>query len=499
MAALICTIGIAATVLWRLWPFTVDDTFITLRYARHLASGLGLVWNAGPVHDEGYTSPLWTVLLALPHVIGLDGEGSAKLLSLLTHLGAIAACAALARVAVRTAGPDTPTRATWYAPLLYALYPAAAVHAVSGMETAAFTLALTALAWCAARALESRAALHPWRLAALALATGLTRPEGNVAALVVLGTLAWMLERAERVRLLRALVLCWVLPGALYFAWRWNFYGELLPLPFYSKMAGVAPWAGAARVFEFLRDMALGIGVPLAFGLALTPRPLRPALAGALSILLFYLFPEHVMGFHVRYLVPVAPILFALAGAGFVGVERLTRMAGPSLARVSGVVGGLLALVCAGALLSRAPATIASRRMYADGFDRAHRSLARELSTLPIGRIAISDAGIIPYRSDWPTLDMVGLNDRHIARTHDRSPQSVLGFQPDVLVLASQDSARFIPFHWNQWEGPVLGVALAEGFLLAARYRFHDGYWLWMLADSRTSVGRRLITAHPKV
>ena len=97
LAALAC----AAGMLRRLWPFTVDDTFITLRYARHLADGIGPVWNPGPVHDEGYTSPLWTVLLALPLRLGLDGERAAKLLSVLAQCGAVAACWALARIAVR--------------------------------------------------------------------------------------------------------------------------------------------------------------------------------------------------------------------------------------------------------------------------------------------------------------------------------------------------------------------------------------------------------------
>ena len=51
--------------------FVVDDAYITLRYARHLADGAGAVWNAGE-RVEGYTSFLAVVLIASLHRLGLD-------------------------------------------------------------------------------------------------------------------------------------------------------------------------------------------------------------------------------------------------------------------------------------------------------------------------------------------------------------------------------------------------------------------------------------------
>src|SRR5262245_42468042 len=49
--------------MWRVRTFTVDDAYISFRYARNLAHGLGLVYNEGE-RIEGYTNFLWTVLLA---------------------------------------------------------------------------------------------------------------------------------------------------------------------------------------------------------------------------------------------------------------------------------------------------------------------------------------------------------------------------------------------------------------------------------------------------
>ena len=39
-----------------------DDAMISMRYARNLARGYGLVWNPGGERIEGYTNPLWVSL-----------------------------------------------------------------------------------------------------------------------------------------------------------------------------------------------------------------------------------------------------------------------------------------------------------------------------------------------------------------------------------------------------------------------------------------------------
>ena len=62
-------VGLAGVVIASLvWQyrlrFPFDDAFITFRYAEHVASGNGLVWNIGGPHTEGYTNFLFVLLLA---------------------------------------------------------------------------------------------------------------------------------------------------------------------------------------------------------------------------------------------------------------------------------------------------------------------------------------------------------------------------------------------------------------------------------------------------
>ena len=48
-----------------------DDAMISMRYARNFVQGHGLVWNAGERPVEGYTNPLWVLLMAAIHALPL--------------------------------------------------------------------------------------------------------------------------------------------------------------------------------------------------------------------------------------------------------------------------------------------------------------------------------------------------------------------------------------------------------------------------------------------
>ena len=65
LAALLVLFVLSAYAL----RFTVDDAYIAMRYSRNLAEGRGLVYNAGE-YVEGFTSPLWVLILAAAHALG---------------------------------------------------------------------------------------------------------------------------------------------------------------------------------------------------------------------------------------------------------------------------------------------------------------------------------------------------------------------------------------------------------------------------------------------
>src|SRR5580765_6758811 len=55
--------GILAIQAWALRSWLVDDAGISMSYARNLGLGAGLVAQAGDPPVEGYSNPLWVLLL----------------------------------------------------------------------------------------------------------------------------------------------------------------------------------------------------------------------------------------------------------------------------------------------------------------------------------------------------------------------------------------------------------------------------------------------------
>ena len=51
---------------------TTDDAYIFFRYAENIVQGYGIVWNQGESPVEGFSSPLWLLILVLGGQIGFS-------------------------------------------------------------------------------------------------------------------------------------------------------------------------------------------------------------------------------------------------------------------------------------------------------------------------------------------------------------------------------------------------------------------------------------------
>jgi len=111
-------------------PRTVDDAYITFRYARNLVEGVGFVYNPGE-RVLGTTTPLYTLLMA-----GLAlATGSRDFPTLALAVNALAGALSvglLYGLGKRFAGHRAPATA---AALLWAVAPFSVTFAVGGMET----------------------------------------------------------------------------------------------------------------------------------------------------------------------------------------------------------------------------------------------------------------------------------------------------------------------------------------------------------------------------
>ncbi|WP_309714848.1 hypothetical protein [Armatimonas sp.] len=197
-----------------------DDAMISLRYARNLAYGDGLVWNPGE-RVEGITNPLWTLLM-VPWQTLLPIEWVALPVQLLS-----ASCLLLNVIQVyRLAEMLAPSsRATArVAAVFTATYYSLNNWGMLGMEVGLLALLLTSAARLALQKPQ-----RPWLLYALLLLGIWTRLDFLVPALV----LSFVAAR-KPLGIATLLLLGIGLPTLL----RVLYYGDPLPNTYYLKLTG---------------------------------------------------------------------------------------------------------------------------------------------------------------------------------------------------------------------------------------------------------------------
>jgi hypothetical protein len=234
-------IGVAAVVLVALlvdlafFPDTLEDAFITMRYARHLADGHGVgAWNVGEAPVEGFTNPLWMLLMATAASWGWSLTVTAKTVGILSHAWLCFCFAIWPRIAIDRPAPfGWHPRVTTTTAWLLATYAPLAFYASSGMETATFT-ALVGMGFVAV-AVRGGVGFG----SVLAVLLVLMRPEGLFFG-VAFGALHWARARsgACRVRLAwmpLAMALA-TLAGVMIS--RQLVFGEWAPNTYHAKVAG---------------------------------------------------------------------------------------------------------------------------------------------------------------------------------------------------------------------------------------------------------------------
>jgi hypothetical protein len=411
-----------------------EDAYISFRFARNWAGGLGLVWNPGAASVEGYTNFLWVAISAVVQRAGFAPGPGAQLIGTAAGLASLALTYAWGRrLGLGEAGALVPC-------LFLALSGPLATWAASGLETDLFTVLVLGGLYGFASFWERERAAAAWAgLAALLLAM-LTRPEG---ALAMGLALAWAGASPGRARGrawagLAAPVGAALALFAAYFVWRWSVFGELLPNTFYAKTGAPAAQAarGVAYAALFARDFLLP-WLPLALLAAAAPA-LRAERRGAwlgLPVLFtagWALYVVAIGGDYMamyRFFVPALPFLMLLLGLA-------ARRALAAEGTYRGLALGALALAALGTVFHSTPleATLleAPRRMHGNWRGvQTERWEVQRLSVIgrllgeygrPGESIGTDAIGAIGWYSGLDVYGVHGLVDPEISRAHRRNP-----------------------------------------------------------------------------
>jgi hypothetical protein len=431
------------------------------------------------VHTIAGTSALLHImLLSVPARLGLPLELSDATLGVLFFALLIERTAAVAMLLTQS------WEASLYAALATGLTGYMVFDALNGMETTLFMF-LTMTCFGSLIKFISRGSGYLWPALWLYL-TALARPEGFWFAgslLLYLVVLAGC--RREKIRQLATLSGCLV--GAMLLAWatQWFVTGSVTPHTALAKVYFFSQFREPFRV----RLMIYSRGVELIWGpviLLLLPllwtQKARPLLVTVLpwmvttQILFLMLLPNEVSAYQGRYVHPLMPFLFILAGDGVnallhsTGKYRIPRWA-------TAIVLACIALVCYFNLVTmlanyeNEKVAVRNNNIWAVKWLQANAP--------PGIRVATHDIGALRYFGHYELVDVSGLTDEEaMARNRTESGQLayLAGKRPDYLVGDDRWLGNLLHYFpgLRRWTTPV-AVAHPNAFraLKLSIYRCH--------------------------
>jgi arabinofuranosyltransferase len=404
--------------------YTVDDTFITLRYARNFVQGHGLVFNVGE-RVEGFSNPLLLFLTIAVSYAGVPFLAAVKLIGALSYI--LCLVLSIKFLALRVSRFTLPLLIA----LIFSSFPMI-FFSITGLETVLFALLLL-LSFIV---VVNNGYELDWKLVLICVLCTLCRPEGLMVSVIVYGSI--LLSRRNKqesifkrkdlshISAFLALVIA-------IFIIRYLYYGSLLPNTFYAKL----PWTQESRAFWLLRgfdDMAYFIGF---FGGALGAfllvvhllhhRKWDYCYMAMIYLLFFAIFQKYAGGdwmIGARFMAPIA-VIYGL------GIMRATTELATGLA----IEKERLAIACGTVAIILSVSNLLYAVDFKSNADVYPRNVQTSIGLEEIGtwidenipedyRIQNWRIGAISYYCDNYVIDEWGLVSKPIARIRSSAPDA---------------------------------------------------------------------------
>jgi hypothetical protein len=405
-----------------------DDAMISMRYAKNLAEGHGLVWNAGGERIEGYTNFLWVVYMALLHLLPVPTSK----ISLLVQISAAVFLVINLWVISKIAGlvSNGSRLVVGAALVLTAFYLPLNTWSLQGMEVSVLTLVVSTAVWLAFKQMACHKPLLPLLYGLLGMSM-LVRMDMTVPYMVILCFLlvADPAHRKKHVTWGVGILLLFLLGQTLF---RLLYFGDALPNTYYLKLTGYpTPLRISRGLYVFLQFVGA-----MNWMLFLIPFMYvwyrRGDKRVALLLVLFVgqgLYSIYVggdawewWGGSNRYLCIAMPQFFTLlsvASAALVGTLAGSSTT-TSVAKQLLGVGAVLVCVLSTNMLT-APGTIKQLLLIDEPLHvRDNETVVRDAfriaaMTTKQARVAVVWAGASAYYADRVMIDLLGKCDRVVA------------------------------------------------------------------------------------
>lgn len=385
-----------------------EDAVILFQYSRNLAHTGAISYITNGPHAEGATDFGWMLLIAAGielHILPLWLAAVCNVASLLL----------LTWLLLRIAGQRFCSVAALFLIGAYGLMPQFAAS-LFGFSVLPFACLLVMMVFCFLRR-------NDVALAFTCLLLCLFRPDGVVFAVPML--IASLIIYDARIRRSAIFGGVFVIPGLVYFVWRWHYFNCLLPLPFLVKSNTqrfahlVVPDSLKQGAFLCLFTFVLVWVVLRRSGPHPgTTRSVVLCMVVLPNLFYFAMHLEQDTGRRFFIYLPVGLALLTAMQWEWVRTRRvfLLRLA----------VALWLVFICRLWFTSLQGAWSAQLD--------TRKAIASDLGRSGVGTLIVTEAGILPYYSNWVTYDAWGLNTARFTRRLIQ-PSDVAAIYPDAILI----------------------------------------------------------------
>ncbi len=425
-----------------------DDAYIAFRFSSNWAGGHGPVWNAGENPVEGFSSFAWVLIGAFFQLFGLMPHIIMPWVGVASWFAMLAVLLPKMIDVLHPDGADLSKALKLVVFLVLVTNSAIAFQAFHGLETGLFALAIL---WFVYQALISQNVKDYVKLAALSLLIITVRPDG-AAVVAPVWLIAFLFSPGTRKAVVMGGLVSVALIGA-YSVLKWLYFGYPVPNTFYIKEAAET-LAGQNYVTDYLTLLSPALIFLLyacgRLGLvrAFTDKSFLLLTVPGVLICVAYLGINPILGNVYRFLIPTLP-LFILAGLRAYNLAKSDPVREPQprfSLQTETLVFFTIAVILVNILFNvKVYRQYYFLQSYFGAIDKTlvvhgHRLKAAEkLSPAPL--LATGDIGAIPYFSNLPTLDIIGLADEAIAH-NGLTHAYIQSRKPDLLVLQDLDVTK---------------------------------------------------------
>jgi hypothetical protein len=437
----------------------VDDAMISMRYARNLAQGHGLVWNIGQPPVEGFTNLGWTLYMAFLHLFPFAAS-KISLAVMLTSLVILLANIYVVHQIAQTLLPDSKYAPT-LAALITAFYFPLVFWSLRGMEVGLLTLLIN---YALLLALFKNNSVVIGIILALAI---LVRIDAAISAVLIT---AYLFAKNKRGALLPALAIIVTIFAIFYF--QKNYFGDILPITYYQKVTGFSMFDRIRHgILVFVQFAAHDTLALLFFSLAAIFFYKLQRSREALLLLGIFIaqcaYSIYVGGDYAepetnaanRFITQGMPALIILCSWMTNRILTDLKTAQPQTAFAASKVNPAIPLALMILLLISGEPwfnySIDNAPLLKADIRRVKLALHIAKNTAPEAVIAVHAAGQIPYYSERTTIDLLGLNDPIVAKSlghgefypgHNKwiYEYSITQLRPDVIADNFDPLAAFM-------------------------------------------------------